>query len=306
MTPEEQRLAIIDLGTNTFHLLIVERSRNGVGFEVLQRQRVFVNLAEDGISHIGKASWDRATATMQEYANVLGQLGINSVRATGTAAFRRASNSTDLVQKIQADTGIAVEIIPGRLEAEFIAAGVSMVIPPDKQNILIMDIGGGSVEFIIRIGSDVKFVDSQPIGVAVLYDLFHKTEPISREALDVMDEYLDAVLTPLWSRMKRYPDLQLIGASGTFEVLDSALKHQLEQGPYAEFQYEDFLILYEAVSRMTLEERLNHPAIPTSRARYIVVAMHLIYYMMSRMSNRTGGISQFAMKEGIAKRWFNI
>jgi len=306
MTITKPRLAIIDLGTNTFHLLIVEPSDNGVGFEVAHRERIFVNLAEDGIGHIGKAPWERAIVAMNKYSSVLNEMEITEIRATGTAAFRRASNSADLVDQIDSETGIKVAVIPGQLEAEYIAAGVSMILPADKQDILIMDIGGGSVEFIVKCNDQIEYVVSHPLGVAVLYDQFHKTEPITDAALEVLDDYLDKVLAELHFHLERHPDIQLIGASGTFEVLDSALKHQLEQGPYAEYQFDDFAELYESVRAMTLEERLRHPAIPNSRARYIVVAMHLIYYMMTRLPNKTGGISQFAMKEGIAKKWFDI
>ena len=305
MTNSGQRFAVVDMGTNTFHLLAVEQTDGQFGFKQLVRERNFVNLAEHSIDAISSEAWQRGMHSMENFARLIEKYRITDVRAVGTAALRHASNSDEFIHTVVEKTGIRAEVIDGQQEADFIAKGVAMVTPPDRRNILIVDIGGGSVEFILRSDGEVAFCGSFPIGVAVLFDHFHKQEPISEQSLMAIDKRLNSILAPLHRALIHHPAAQLVGASGTFEVLDSALQHQLQNDHYAEFHRDDFTRLYHAVSKLTLSERLAHPLIPNTRARYIVVAMHLIDYIMRYLQNPVGGISQFAMKEGIVKDWLD-
>ena len=299
------RLGIIDLGTNTFHLLLVEKAQNAYGFRTILRERHFVNLADSGIETISAGAWDRAMEAMNRFKEVLDQSGEVTVKAVGTAAMRRADNAPDLCSAIHGATGIEVEVISGEREADYIARGVTLVVPDAQRPVLIVDIGGGSVEIILHENGQNVHSGSFPIGVAVLYSMFHHEEPIDARSLTNMENYLSEILEPVLTTLPQYPTARMVGASGTFEVLDSALRQQLNNGPYAEFVRSDFEDLYANVVAMNLEERLAHPKIPNSRARYIVVAMELVRFLMARVQDPVGGISQFAMKEGIAKAWLN-
>ncbi|MCB0663459.1 MAG: hypothetical protein KDC24_12015, partial [Saprospiraceae bacterium] len=140
--------AVIDLGTNTFHLLAVEIDENEQ-MHFLFRERIFVKLAEDGIQSIGPAPFQRAIKAMTVFKNKLDELGIDHFKAFGTAALRTATNGPDLIHAIKEKTGIEVALIDGLEEARLIHLGVSQAVPFDHTKQLIMDIGGGSVEFVI-------------------------------------------------------------------------------------------------------------------------------------------------------------
>ena len=142
------RYAIIDLGTNTFHLLVAEQQLDN-SFKELYRKRYFVKLAEEGIETIGQASLQRGLVALQHFRQVIDELQVKKVKAIGTAALRTATNGPAFVQQVKEDFAISIELITGSQEAAYIHQGVAMAVPFQEENYLLMDIGGGSVEFII-------------------------------------------------------------------------------------------------------------------------------------------------------------
>lgn len=295
-----QRLSIIDLGTNTFHLLTVEIIREGV-WTTLDRERIFVNLASEGIEWISDAAMSRGLATMERFKGRIVNHEAGTVIAVGTAALRTARNAGTFLDKVKEKTGIGVQVIPGDREADLIAKGVLAALPLMGRPILIMDIGGGSVEMILAHHGNVLFARSYPIGVAVLYGQFHSEEPLAPESLEKLDIHLDHIFTDLQDLLLAFPDTVLVGASGTFEVVESILDPQQDPEilPYSSAKPGDFRPIYKEIVSLTLDERLKHPDIPESRAQYIVVAVHLIEYMLRRVSQDVFYISNYAMKEGL-------
>ena len=170
------KYAVIDLGRNTFHLLIIDSSTNDLSNEIY-RERIFVKLAEDGIGKIGKNAYQRGLQALQHFQKIITKHQVKKVNAFGTAALRTASNGKDFVQEVQSKIGLTIQLIPGSEEARLIHLGVTQAVEMDDEKGLIMDIGGGSVEFIIADKNKVFWAKSFPIGVAVLHNIFHEKEP---------------------------------------------------------------------------------------------------------------------------------
>lgn len=299
------KIAVIDLGTNTFHLLIVEV----IGpdeWMMLERERVFVNLASDGIDLISDAAMERGITTMRHFRERIAQFTVDSVVAVGTAALRRAQNARDFIQKVHHETGLRVEVISGKREAELISKGVLLALPETGRPMLIMDIGGGSVEMILVRDGAVLYADSYAIGVAILHARFHREEPIQLLSLEQIDRYLDNVLKPLLEQLVNYPNTALVGASGTFEVVEAILEPNTSESEIPTFATAKpalFEPIYKEIIALNYEQRLAHPGIPNSRARYIVVAVHLIDYILRKVSDDIFFISNYAMKEGIVAEY---
>lgn len=290
--------AVIDLGTNTFHLLIVEP--DGAGhFKEIYRKRIFVQLAEESIMRIGAAAFERGLAALREYRNALDEYGIQEVRAFGTAALRRAENSADFRAAIQQETGIEVQVIGGDEEARLITEGVRLAVPVNEKPMLIMDIGGGSVEFIIANRSEIFWAQSFPVGVAVLYNNFHESEPITEQEIANVHQFLDTQLHPLRMALQQYSVDALVGASGTFDVLEAMLIEVKEHPLYATIQAKDFYPIYKKIVHATLKERLNIEKLPAKRAELIVVALILIHYVLEQIEITDIIVSMYAMKEGM-------
>ncbi len=292
--------AVIDLGTNTFHLLIAEASNSGI-FKELYRKRIYIKLAEDGINTIGLAPFDRALNALLSFKNILDQYDVKTVKAIGTAALRTASNGPDFIQKVFKETGIQIQLIPGDREADLIYKGVIQAVPLSKETGLIMDIGGGSVEFILADQDGVKWAQSFPIGVAVLYNKFHKKDPISPSEIDILEKFLEDILAPLFQEILVHKPSILIGASGTFDVLENLLCKEKLTPIHGVVNVSDFYPFFQQQIKTTIQERLAMKDIPNNRAEMIIVALVLIEFILGKTDIKTISVSEYALKEGMLK-----
>ncbi|MEM9920536.1 MAG: phosphatase [Bacteroidota bacterium] len=298
------KYAVIDLGTNTFHLLVVETQDDGRFREVLRLQR-YVKLAEEGIEHIGPKPFQRGLTALQSFREQLDQMEIEDIKAFGTAGLRTAKNSQAFIQAAKAQTGIEIEVISGQREAGLIHKGVVQAIPPLKGMGLIMDIGGGSVEFIIADRERVHWAESFPIGVAVLYNVFHKSDPISEDETEKLRQFLRQTLQPLILALKAHRIERLIGASGTFDVIADQLSDFRKGDLCAQVSSDNFYPFYHRLHRSSLQERLDAPDIPNKRADMIVVAVVLIDFILQLSQASQIVVSAYAMKEGMLREMIN-
>ncbi|MEO5907288.1 MAG: exopolyphosphatase [Saprospiraceae bacterium] len=293
-----ERIAVIDLGSNTFHLLICEVGENGEWTEI-HKEREYVKLASGGIQIIYADAEQRAIDAMLRFANLIKLHQVNEVRAIGTAAMREANNAEELSNKLLEITGIRVEIIDGHQEARYILKGTQSALPELDEHALIMDIGGGSVEFILFREKEALFTGSFKIGVAILFDRFHKDDPISEEEILKVETYLDAQLSQMIDTLSKIENYYLIGASGSFEVLLEALPVMASGPHWAELNIEGLMDNLNKVIRASLAERRAMPEIPDERLDYIVVAYLLIRYLFKKSPPQKLFYCDFALKEGV-------
>lgn len=293
-----KRFGVIDLGTNTFHLLIAEPDERG-GFRELYRERHFIKLAEEGIEKIGAGAFERGLQAMQNFKSKLIDYQVFKTQAIGTAALRTASNGMDFITQVQALTGIEVQLITGDREAELIHTGVMRAIPVVDERMLIMDIGGGSVEFIIADQHEVFWAQSFPVGVAILYKNYHKSDPITIEEIENIHSFLNQQLKPLQAALTQYPLQLLVGASGTFDVLENILVKNKTHPHHSHLTAHAFPAFYTKIIQTTIAERLSMEGMPAERADMIVVALVLLNHVLLSAQIQHVIISAFAMKEGI-------
>ena len=234
------RLAVADLGTNTFHLLIVDVLEDK-SFKEVYRERRFIHLAEDGIKTIGAAPYQRGIETLNSFAVQMMKHRVDKFKIKGTAALRRASNGAQFLSEVKAKTNISIETITGDEEAKLIYYGVREAVQLSVEPSLIIDVGGGSVEFIIADHEKMFWAQSFPIGVAVLYKDFHHSEPISINEIQILKQYLDTTLAPLKEAFSNYNIKSLIGASGTFDVLEKAMRITKKNKHAAYIEFDDFV-----------------------------------------------------------------
>lgn len=294
--------AVIDLGTNTFHMLIAEQdTATQPGIRELFRDRQFVKLAEDGIETIGEAPYQRGLSAIRGFRKVLDehQIPPAQVRAFGTAAMRTASNGAAFIQEVKSETGIDIHLITGAREALLIQKGVSLLIPPKETPHLIMDIGGGSVEFILANADQVIWYESFPIGVAVLHKQFYAPDPISATQLESLKCHIRQTLQPLSEQLSGSKIEKLIGASGTFDVLEKLFASEILKEGAASFQVAAFHPFYEKMLPTTIAERRAYPGMPENRADMMLVALVLIHEVLKMASFSEIMVSSYAMKEGM-------
>ena len=298
-------VAVIDLGTNTFHLLIAEGPTSA--YREIVHEHIGVKIGEGGINKglIQPAAYERGIRAMQKFQSLISQHHVQRIRAIATSALRNAANGQDFINDVKTQTGIAIEIIDGDKEAAYIYQGINASGCLSSQNSLIADIGGGSVEFIIGNNKHVKWKQSFEIGCARLMDKFHQTDPIPSEAIDALNLYLEDSLKDLFIAISHYTIESLIGASGAFEtyaeVIELAKRHRfdLKKTKYYEFDRDELLAATEKLTHSTHHERSKTKGIIPIRIDMIVVASLLTRFIIQRLNIDKVVMSTSSLKEGV-------
>ena len=290
--------AVIDLGTNTFHLIIA-KGTGPTNYKVVFRKRRFVKLANAGVGLIPQDALDRGLQAMEYFVGVMKQYGVNHYRALGTAALRNASNGSAFVAIVKQRTGLNIELISGDEEASWILKGVQAIIPSTTHPQLIVDIGGGSVECMLNVANQLVFAQSFPVGVAILNHRFHHRNPIHEEEMQNLNQFLTQQLNPLLQILKQYAVKQLVGAAGTFDVIARQKKPKGLISHPVTIPVKTFLNFANSIIPLTTEERKMDIRIPPQRVDMIVVALLLVKFFLHSAPIKEITVSPYAMKEGI-------
>ncbi len=307
-TKSPRRLALIDMGTNTFHLLIVEMPTTpGEKPLVLLRTKAGVRLGEGGISQgiIAPEAYARALHTLAGFKEEIELHEAREVRATATSAVRVTKNGPDLVRDIFEQTGIQVTVIPGDREAELICEGVRQAVDLGEEHNLIVDIGGGSVEFIIANQHTIFWKQSFEIGAQRLLDKFFPNPAgvFPAEAVEAEQRYLSTVLEPLIEAIQHYRPTILVGASGSFDSLADMqlgqLRSEAQLPPCTELEVSSFQSSYRHLLSGNHEQRMALPGILPMRADMLVVAAVLIDFVLGITEITHIRTSAYALKEGL-------
>lgn len=291
----------MDLGTNTFHLLIVE------GNTVLVHRQDAVKIGEGGINKgfIVPAAFERGLQTMQLFAGLIKQHEVVAVRAIATSALRNASNGGDFIRDVKDKTGIAIEIIDGNAEADFIYMGIKAAGCLSDENSLIMDVGGGSVEFILCNEKEIFWKESFEIGAARLMERFHRTDPIPPDSINALELYLDGVLQNLFAAAKQHPVNTLVGSSGVFESYAGLIEKEngktfdLEKNIRYSFNLAELEAVIERIVLSTHQQRLETSGIIPVRIDMIVTASLLVRFVIEKLGIEAVTMSTWSLKEGV-------
>ncbi len=299
-----EKIAIIDCGTNTFHLMIVS-IENGTA-NILTKEKLPVKIGEDGINQriIQPAAIERAIKTITYFNEVIKNHSVNNIYGFATSAFRNAANGGELRDLIDQKTNIKINIISGDREAELIFKGVSSAIDIGFEPALVMDIGGGSVEFIIGSSNKVYWKQSFEIGAQRLLDLFHNADPMDPKELSQLNDYLRNNLMALFEALDKWSPSTLVGASGTFDTLSDIYCYKkgtkkAESEAEIPLTLEAFYEIHRELIQKNRSERLQMPGMIEMRVDMIVVASALIHYILSRHQFDYLRVSTYALKEGV-------
>lgn len=296
--------AIIDMGTNTFHLVIASFDQDG--YSVLHRESQAVKIGKGSINKklISEDGIARAVQTLRSFHKTIQEFDAGETYAFGTSAIRSASNRDEVVQRIAKETGIQTHLISGQQEAELIYYGVKAALDLGEEKSLIVDIGGGSVEFIIADGSGIFWKESFDIGGQRLLEQFQHHDPISTEEIQSLNRYLDQCLQPLFPELKRYQPSTMVGSSGTYDTLSDIFMARKgirfdEYPPELPLTIEAFSEIFEELLRKNRAERMQIPGMIEMRVDMIVVACCLIRFLLDRHSFNKIRVSSWSMKEGV-------
>jgi exopolyphosphatase / guanosine-5'-triphosphate,3'-diphosphate pyrophosphatase len=297
-----KRKAVMDFGTNTFHLLIADVSSQGHLKKVLHR-KITVKLGKGGIhkGHIAPAAFIKAVASFRKD---LDRFGIKHAHAFGTAALRTASNGAEFKRIVQRVYGVSLKVIQGDQEAELICAGVRHAIDVGNRTVLIMDIGGGSTEFIITNAKRIFWKHSFKLGSSFLLETFQPSDPISRGDLRNMESYFSGLLDTLFFKCSKHKPEILIGSAGSFETFASMIRHMHPESGrhYSKRSHPIDIVNFQELHRRLLasthEERIHMRGLLKMRADMIVPASILLNFVLRKTKIRKMELSSYSLKEG--------
>lgn len=298
-----QKLAVIDLGTNTFHLLIAET--NGRKNHILHREKVAVKLGKAGINQdvIREDAIARAITTLHDFKLTMNRAGVTKIYAFGTSALRNAENADVVTQKIKSLTGIDVKIISGDEEAELIYNGVRSALNLGDETSLIMDIGAGSIEFILANQTKILWKGSFEAGGQRILERFQIHDPITREEILQLDQFFETSLAEVHEATRLYPPMSLVGSSGTFDTLSDlyCAAKKIKKGESdseTPLTVEYFYSVYERIITMSRAERMAMDGMIELRVDLIVVGCCLVRYILEKYKLRQIRVSGYSLKEG--------
>jgi exopolyphosphatase/guanosine-5'-triphosphate,3'-diphosphate pyrophosphatase len=298
------RIAIIDLGTNTFNLLIAD-TLGRTSWSPVFRIKEGVKLGQGGINHgvIRPDAFERGIQAMQRHYERIRGYHVDTVVALGTSALRDASNGQDFTHEIKKRFDIEVTLITGDQEADYIYKGVRQTVDDIHEKYLILDIGGGSNEFILAGRERYYWKESFKLGMARLMELFHPPDPATPELSEQLERYFDQELTTLFEAARYYQPAILVGASGTFDSLVNIFYSEIY--PSEEFLpasqelgLDTFHRLYLRIIRSTREERQHMKGLEPVRRDMIVPAVIFVNYILKKLNFQKLYQSSYSLKEG--------
>lgn len=309
--------AVIDCGTNTFTMSVVS-------FQVtpwVERfaMRVPVRLGSGGFKAgvIRPERFARGVDAMRVLQEAARNYGVERFVALGTSALRDASNRGEFLEGVERATGIRVEVIDGGQEAALIWRGVRRTLLPGwtgSEPLLVVDIGGGSVETVLVVGDEVRWWHSFDWGVARLREWAAPPEPLGVDGREKLEPFLDSVLAPLHEALARWKPRRLVGASGFFETLLDMSRPALARIPDAPREVGDCFMatldvpVWEGIRdqlwALDLPGRMALPGMAPERAEFMPLAAVWLDHLLNRMTQSTGGevawaVSPFSLREGV-------
>jgi exopolyphosphatase / guanosine-5'-triphosphate,3'-diphosphate pyrophosphatase len=296
---------IIDLGTNTFNLVV--GTVQGKYIHLQHTTSVAVGLGKGGIESgiILPEAYQRGVAAMKQLTDEAVAAGATMVKAVGTSALRNASNAFSFIEEVASETGVNIQIIDGMQEAQLIWEGVRLSGALNSTNSLLVDIGGGSVEFIIANERQLQNAVSLEIGMARLNTLFPLEDPVSPAQLADIDTWLREKLEPVVELLKRYPVQQFCGSAGSFDTLSEihASLHFQQSSWKNSTSYllrrSDFDELYELLLLADRDTRAKMPGMLPIRVDMIVYAVILIRLLADKLKCDEISCSKYSLREGL-------
>jgi exopolyphosphatase/guanosine-5'-triphosphate,3'-diphosphate pyrophosphatase len=297
-----QRIAAIDLGTNTARLLIADRHPDG-SFEQVSLMRAIVRLGGGFCRQQGLAddAMQRALACLQGFSTEIGRWGVQTVRAVATSAVRDAANGAAFVARVERETGIRLRVIDGLLEGSITLQGVLAGLDLRPDNLLLFDVGGGSTEYTLASGSTPCFVHSLPLGVVRLTE--GKGEPYAMaEKINRELDALEAHLAQAQLRVDPAATL-LVGTAGTATTL-AALSLKMVEYDYRKvnnlvLDKSEIQRIYDQLLPLSPLERLQLPGLEPGREDLIIAGALITLLTLQRFHFDRMKVSDYSLLEGL-------
>jgi exopolyphosphatase/guanosine-5'-triphosphate,3'-diphosphate pyrophosphatase len=295
----------IDVGTNSIHLIVVEFDSTFDTTRVVYKDREMVRLGSDDALERGRLSpkaMVKGIAAIARFVAGAQARGAERIRAVATSAVREADNGDEFRAQVEVQAGIPLEILSAQEEARLIHLGVASGFPIYDRLACIIDIGGGSTEFVVCDGERPYLLDSVKLGSLRLYDRYLRGKSPQRGARE-LDKHITATLRPLIDRVRRYRLDFVIGTSGTIMglgALDAAARGLSLNRVHGYTIARDRLeVLQRQMLGMTESERRRMPGMNPRRSDIIVAGNAILIAALAQLGRDEIVVCERALRDGI-------
>ncbi|HZD40983.1 MAG TPA: Ppx/GppA phosphatase family protein [Terriglobales bacterium] len=299
------RVAFFDIGTNTILLLVAEIGANG-SFTVLDDVAEIARLGQgvDVNSRISADAESRALGVLRHYLTHCRQLHVQECVAVGTSALRDAANSTEVRARLKAQLGLEIRVLSGHEEAAYSFLAVQRGLQTTAKAVLVVDIGGGSTEFIWGDAGGMSRAISINIGSVRLTERFLRSDPVTDEECARMVTFIDQEVGRLGHRDGRISEgLSLVGIAGTFTTLAAVEKRLMR---YSHYEVHGSLLTLSEVTRQVklyqsipVAERRQIPGLEPKRADVILAGAWLVQRIMQAFGVQQITVSDQGVRYGL-------
>lgn len=292
--------AAIDIGTNSIRMLIANRKKNKITpvKDFLETPRLGEGLIEN--KHLNFQAVNRSLIVLKKFTELAGKYNIQGMKAVSTAVLREARNADDFIEKVKNSIGLDIEVVSGSREAELVFKGVH-ISSHEKQSVphMLVDIGGGSTEVIIRETDEPIAYSSYNIGAVKITERFLKSDPYKPEEIIAAQQHIAQIFRYIEFDVKPL----LIGLGGTITTF-SAINQQLEV--YDSSQIDNSRItrkkvveIVDELSAANLKERKRIIGLPADRADIILGGGLILNEIIQRTRVKSILVSEKGIMFGI-------
>ncbi len=296
------KLASIDIGTNSMRLLITDYD------EQFHDRKKYTNITRigkgvDQNGYISEEAIDKNIIALKEFVDMAKKEDCEDIYVMGTSALRDSKNKEEFLSRAKKEAGVSVDIITGENEASLGFYGVASDLE-ESGKVLILDIGGGSTEFILgdKKGG-IIFSKSENIGSVRLTEKFVKHDPVLPEELSDMQEYILNATEQTIGVLKKYHIKQLIGIGGTATTLSSMVQelevYDMQKVHHSLIDYAEVEAMIEMLKPKTLEERMMIKGLDPKRADVITAGLTILISIMKALDMKEIMVSEFDNLEGL-------
>lgn len=291
------RLGAIDIGSNSLHMIISHVGADG-DTTVLWRMREMLGLGRGSFpSHrLSSEGMDRAIVALRRFQGVAQRRGCGKIIAIATSAVREAENGGDFIERVRSEVGLNVRVISARDEARLIYLGVRHAVNLKGGPHLIMDIGGGSMEFIVGDDQHASLLESKKVGAARMTARYIHSDPAGPEEIELLRRHLNREIAPVCDQILQLRPIRAIGTSGTVENLVAMCGGR---GRSPELARDDLKSLVDRLSRSKARQRVRIRGLDEKRQDQILAGAILLLEVMKRLSIKRLSLCRAALREGM-------
>jgi exopolyphosphatase/guanosine-5'-triphosphate,3'-diphosphate pyrophosphatase len=296
----EFRIAAIDVGSNSLHMVVAQADPDG-SVTTLWRMKEMVGLGRISFPsrQLSADAMDRAISTLRRFQQAARARGCEKILAIATSAVREAENGGDFLLRARRELGMTVKVVSAKDEARLIYLGVRHAVDLGNRPHFILDIGGGSVEFIVGDNNKAALLESRKLGAARMTAQFVSSDPISPADLKALLAHYDKELTPVCESILALKPVDAIGTSGTMENLAAMCASMDKKENTGVIERDALSRLLTRLIESRTKDRAAISGLDDQRKDQIIAGALLVSELLRRLNMPEIKLCKSALREGI-------